>query len=65
MAFEKLEDIIGWQKAQIFACELYQVIRNSKDYTFRNQILGASISISTNIAEGYDRQFNKEFVRFL
>lgn len=65
MAFEKLEEIIGWQKAQMFACELYQVFGNLKDFTFRNQILGASISISNNIAEGFDRQSNKEFVRFL
>ena len=65
MAIEKFEDIIGWQKAQDYAVEIYAVFGYLKDFSFKDQICRASISISSNIAEGFDRQSNKEFVRFL
>ena len=65
MAIEKFEDIIGWQKAQDYAVEIYSVFAHLKDFSFKDQVCRASISISSNIAEGFDRQSNKEFVRFL
>jgi len=64
MAIEKFEDIIGWQKAQDYAVDIYSTFGHLKDFSFKDQVCRASISESSNIAEGIDRQSNKEFVRF-
>ena len=65
MKIEKFEDIIAWQKSSALATEIYKSFRLLKDYSFRDQIQRAVISISNNIAEGYERQSNKEFSKFL
>lgn len=65
MKFQKFEDIIAWQKGGKLVVEIYKCFKNNKDYSFRDQIQRASISIMNNIAEGFERQSNKEFVRFL
>lgn len=65
MAIEKFEDIIGWQRAQDLAVEIYAVFGNLNDYGFKDQITRASVSISNNIAEGFDRSSKAEFTKFL
>ncbi|MDZ4757243.1 MAG: four helix bundle protein [Bacteroidota bacterium] len=65
MKIIKFEDIIAWQKAQDFAIEIYSSFRESKDWDYRNQICRATVSISKNIAEGFDRSSNADFKRFL
>jgi four helix bundle protein len=65
LRIQKFEDIIAWQKAQDIAVEIYSVFKNNKDFGFRDQIYRAAVSISNNIAEGFDRSSDAEFVRFL
>ncbi|MFB6343424.1 four helix bundle protein [Saccharicrinis sp. FJH62] len=65
MKIQKFEDIIAWQKAQDYAVKIYEIFGSLKDYGFKDQIFRASVSISNNIAEGFDRQSNQEFIRFL
>jgi four helix bundle protein len=65
MAIEKFEDIIAWQKAQNLAVDVYDTFRESKDFSFRDQICRAAVSVSNNIAEGFDRSSNADFSRFL
>ena len=65
MRIQRFEDIIAWQKAQDLAVEIYILFSNSKDFGFKGQIQRASVSISNNIAEGFDRSRDKEFIRFL
>lgn len=65
MGIQKFEDLIVWQKAQDFAVNIYKQFETSTDFGFRNQICRASISISNNIAEGFDRSSNPDFRRFL
>ena len=65
MKIEKFEDILAWQKGKILAIHVYRCFKLSKDFSFRDQIQRATISISNNIAEGYERQGNKEFSKFL
>ncbi|MEQ6120290.1 four helix bundle protein [Reichenbachiella sp. MALMAid0571] len=65
MAIQKFEDIIAWKKAQDLAVEVYALFSKSKDYGFRDQICRASVSISNNIAEGFDRSSHADFKRFL
>lgn len=62
------EQIVSWQKARRLNKEIYKVTRDTsfaKDFAFRDQIRRASISISSNIAEGYGRRTEKEFIYFL
>ena len=65
MAIQKFEDIIAWQKGQDYAVGIYGIFSGLKDFSFKDQVCRAVVSISSNIAEGFDRQTNKEFVRFL
>ena len=44
---------------------IYELFKNNKDYGFKDQIQRAVISISNNIAEGFERRSNKEFKQFL
>ena len=63
------EEIIAWQKARELNAEIYRVTNNNilftKDYGLRDQMRRASISITSNIAEGFERETTKEFIRFL
>jgi four helix bundle protein len=65
MAIEKFEDIKAWQKAQDLAVEIYSYFGSLKDFGFRDQICRAVVSISNNIAEGFNRNSNADFMRFL
>lgn len=65
MTIQKFEDIIAWQKAQDLSVDIYNAFREIRDYSFRDQICRASVSVSNNIAEGFDRSSNADFTRFL
>ena len=45
MAIEKFEDIIGWQKAQDYAVDIYAAFSNLRDFSFKDQICRAVVSI--------------------
>lgn len=62
---EKFEDLVVWQNSMRIATEIYKTLKGSHDYGFRDQIQRAAVSIPSNIAEGYERQSNKEFIQFL
>lgn len=65
MKITRFEDIIAWQKAQDLSVDLYETYDKLKDFEFKKQILRAGISISNNIAEGFERGTNPDFKRFL
>lgn len=65
MAIQKFEELLVWQKSQDFCVAIYNLFSEIKDYTFRDQITRASVSISNNIAEGFERNSNADFKRFL
>ena len=65
MKIDKFEDIESWKEARILVREIYQLFANLKDYGFRDQIQRTAISVMSNIAEGFDRNTNKEFIQFL
>ncbi len=65
---ERFEDIEAWQKGRELVEEIYQLSAGgglSKDFGLRDQIRRAAVSIISNIAEGFARQTDKEFVQFL
>ncbi len=65
MKIERFEDIIAWKKSKELTLLIYKNFKQTKDFSFKNQIERASISIMNNIAEGFERQTNKEFKNFL
>lgn len=65
MKIERFEDILAWQKAKDLTKDIYLLLKESKDYGFKDQIQRASVSIMNNIAEGFERRSDKEFKQFL
>jgi len=65
MKFSKFEDILVWQKSGALTMTIYGLFDSSRDFSFRDQIRRAAISIMNNIAEGFERRTNKEFIYFL
>ena len=66
--FQKFEDIEAWQRARKLTRKIYTVSNEnpfSKDFGLRDQIRKASVSIMSNIAEGFERGGTKEFIQFL
>jgi four helix bundle protein len=65
---EKFEDIQAWQKARVLTKEIYDIskIREfASDFGLRDQIRRASVSAMSNIAEGFERGGDNEFIQFL
>jgi four helix bundle protein len=65
---DRFEDIQAWQKARELNKEIYSTTGThsfSKDFSLRDQVRRASVSIMANIAEGFGRRSKKEFANFL
>ncbi len=62
---KRFEDLIAWQRAKILCVEVYTAFELSKDFGFKDQIQRAAVSVMNNVAEGFERRSNKEFVYFL
>lgn len=65
---ETFEDIEAWQEARKLANAIYEVTRQNgfeRDFGLRDQICRAGVSVVSNIAEGFERGSNKEFIQFL
>jgi four helix bundle protein len=65
---ETFEDMEVWQQARGLVKHIYDLTSRdafAKDFALRDQIRRASISVMSNIAEGFERSSNKEFTYFL
>lgn len=65
---ESFEDLNVYKKARKLTNNIYDITKKnsfSKDYGLVNQIRRASVSIMSNIAEGFERGSNAEFIQFL
>ena len=66
--FKRFEDIAAWQKARELTKEIYRVTSQkefSRDFALKDQIRRASVSVMSNIAEGFERSGTGEFTHFL
>ena len=61
----RFEDLEVWKKSAALSSEVYKYLSGLKDFDFRSQITRSGLSISSNIAEGYERESPKEVVNFL
>jgi len=59
------EDLDVWQEAMKLAASVYAVLRECRDFGLRDQMQRAAVSIASNIAEGFERRSNREFMQFL
>jgi four helix bundle protein len=65
---KSFEEIEVWKKARSFSQKIYQIStkgRFASDFSLKDQINASSASIMDNIAEGFGRGGNKEFITFL
>lgn len=69
MKIERFEDLECWKEARILVNMVYKAINFSekfkKDYRLRDQITNAAVSSMSNIAEGFSRRSNREFIQYL
>jgi four helix bundle protein len=65
MKINHFEEIEVWKKSQLVAVRIYTLLQANLDFGFKNQIQRAAISISNNIAEGFERGSDTDFRRFL
>ena len=69
MKIKRFEDIDAWKEARKLVNNVYRAINQnskfSKDFRLTNQMQGAAVSVMSNIAEGFSRRSNKEFIQFL
>jgi four helix bundle protein len=61
----RFEDLDVWKKSAQLACEIFKATADLKDWGFRDQITRSALSISSNIAEGFERDSHRECARFL
>ncbi|GAB4233156.1 MAG: four helix bundle protein [Acidobacteriota bacterium] len=67
-AISHFTDLYVWQLARVLVRDVYELTRRSalrRDLLLRDQLLRSAISISSNIAEGFERGGNREFIHFL
>jgi four helix bundle protein len=65
---QSYRDLIVWQKAYHLCLEIYKATKDfpkSEEYGLTSQLRRCSVSIPSNIAEGYNRKGRKEYIQFL
>jgi len=68
MTIKNFKDLEIWQLSVSAASKIYEITNSnnfSKDFSLKDQIRRATVSISSNIAEGFEGNGNTEFIRFL
>jgi four helix bundle protein len=62
---DALGNLEVWKRSSRLCVEIYRATQGCRDYGFRDQVTRSALSIPSNIAEGYERDSEKELVRFL
>ena len=69
MKIGRFEDLEAWKAARVLVSQVYDMTRQAqdtgRDYRFRDQVTAAAVSVMSNIAEGFSRKTDREFVQFL
>ena len=63
--YHSFEDLLIWQEGMNLCDEIYAVLKKCKDYSLRDQMQRSSVSIPSNIAEGFELSTNRAFIRHL
>lgn len=62
---QRFEDLICWQKARELVKGIYKAFENCRDFGFKDQIQRAGVSVMSNVAEGFERGTQQEFLNYL
>ena len=62
---KKFEDLEVWKRSARLSSDLYKATEELRDWGYRDQLPRAGLSISSNIAEGFERDSMLDCVRFL
>ena len=68
MKFNSFEDLQVWKDTRVLVSSIYKLTSEgkfNKDFGLKEQIQRASVSIMNNISEGFERNNNKEYIKFL
>jgi four helix bundle protein len=65
MAYKSFEELDVWKLGCRLAVRIYEVLKDCKDFGLKDQMTRSAVSISSNIAEGAERNSKQEFIRFL
>ncbi|MFK7809589.1 MAG: four helix bundle protein [Saprospiraceae bacterium] len=59
------EDLLIWEKSLSLSIKVYSELKNCRDYGLKDQMQRCSVSVPSNIAEGFERGTNKSFLYYL
>jgi len=62
---KSFEDLDIWKDGASLSVQVYEQLKDCRDFGLRDQLQRSAISVPSNIAEGFERQTNKEFMQFL
>jgi four helix bundle protein len=65
MAYQSFNNLEVWETSLELSVHIYDILRDCRDYGFRDQICRAAVSVPSNIAEGMERDSVRETVHFL
>ncbi len=65
MAYQSFEDLEVWKRACKLAVEVYKALKDSREFSLKDQMNRAAVSIPSNISEGAERHTIPEFIHFL
>ena len=62
---KSFEELRIWSDARVFVVDIYSLMKDNRDFGFKDQIQRASVSIMNNIAEGSEYNSDASFIKFL
>ena len=62
---KSFEDLDIWKDGVRLSVQVYEQLKDCRDFGLRDQLQRSAVSVPSNIAEGFERQTNKEFIQFL
>ena len=61
----KCENLDVWKRSCRLSVNIYKLSNNLQDFGFKDQITRSGLSVASNIAEGMEKESNKEKIRFI
>jgi len=61
----QFEDLAVWKRSRSLSIEVYKELSGLRDFSFKDQVTRSVLSVPSNIAEGLEREYRKEKIRFL
>lgn len=63
--YQSFEDLVIWQEGMKICYQIYDALEHCNDFGLRNQMERSAVSVPSNIAEGYELNSDRAFIRHL